>query len=378
VNTYNNPIKTCSDENYSYQGINDYRFSKQVTMLEELAKEIIKSKGDVFKIRDERRGEIDIYCDNKSILMGLNEVLSSGILEDYESKQKYLSANPYANILLHAIDICKIRDIALETTYDKDIHGYEWDLDAYRHLSDLNSFIEYIRELAKEKDVRRVIRNFQRNTDNAVESACWLIDQLFQRHGRLLVIRIDLSYRAEFNESHSPEVLYEQAKADREHLFENIRSNHTLFGDAYLGYIWKLEFGLYKKFHYHFVFFFNEAKVSRDIYKAIAIGDYWNSVITRGNGAYFNCNAKKGEYQYLGIGAIDYYDVDAVANLKRVMLYLAKPDHTVKMFVNAGDRIFGRSEPDEFSKIPGRPREYPMYQPSFSSRQGYALTRSGC
>jgi hypothetical protein len=366
VITYNNPIKTCLDENYSHQGINDYRFSKQVTMLEELAKEIVKSKGDVFKIMDERRGEIDIYCDNKSILMGLKAVLSSGVWEDYKSKKHYLSANPYANILLHAIDICKIIDIALETTYDKAIHGYEWDLDAYCHLRDLNSFIEYIRELAKEKDTKRVIRNFKRNTDNAVESANWLIDQLFLRHSRLLVIRIDLSYRAEFNESHSLEVLYAQAKADREHLFENIRSNHTLFGDAYLGYIWKLEFGLYKKFHYHFVFFFNASKVSRDIYKAITIGDYWNDVITNGRGTYFNCNSKKGEYQYLGIGAIDYYDVDAVANLKRVMLYLAKPDYTVKTIANEGDRVFGRSEPDDFSKIPGRPREYSMYQTSIS------------
>lgn len=363
---YEDLINACYDEHYSYQGKKDYRFSKEVNRLEELAKEIIQSKGEVFKMMDERPGEIDIYCDNQSILMGLKEVLFLDIWDGYESKREYLKANPYANILLHAIDLCKIREIELEKTYDKDIHGYEWDFDAYCHLSDLNSFIEYIRELGKEKDIKRVIRNYQRNTENAMDSTNRLIDQLFQRHGRLLVIRVDLSYRAEFNESHSLGVLYEQAKIDREHLLNNIRSNHALFGDDYLGYIWKLEFGLYKKFHYHFVFFFNGAKVARDVSKAMAIGEYWNHVITRGNGMYFNCNAKKGTYLYPGIGTIDYYDVDAVANLKRAMYYLAKPDYTVKMIANDGDRVFGRSEPDDFSNIPGRPREYPMYQTSIN------------
>lgn len=354
---YEDLINACDDEHYLYHGKRDFRFSNEVHMLEELAKEIIQSKGDIFKVMEEMYWRIAIYCDNQSILTGLKEVLFSDIWNDYEFKREYLKANPYANILLHAIDFCKIREMDLEKTYVKDVHGYEWDMDAYRHLSDLNSFIEYIRELGKEQDTRRIIRNYQRNTDNAMKSTNGLIDQLFQRHGRLLVIRVDFGYREEFNESNSLEVLYEQAKADREHLFENIRSNHTLFGDDYLGYIWKLEFGLYKKLHYHFVFFFNGAKVLRDIVKAWYIGEYWKNVITNGRGTYFNCNAKKGDYIYPGIGAIDYDDGVAVDNLKFAMSYLAKPDYTVKMIANDGDRVFGRSEPDDFSKWPGRPRE---------------------
>lgn len=354
----------CSDEHYINRGRKDYRFSKQVDKLEELTQEIIKSGGNLFKQLEDGYGIIKVYCDDKSILSGLTQVLSSELWIDYELKREYLNSNPYVSILLDAIESYEIRTINLEEAYSVFVYDYSHETYANEHMDTLNEFIDYIRQSGKNKEVKRIIRNFKRNSENNVESVNWLIDQLFQRHGSLLVIRVDLSYKAEINDSYSIEQLYAQAKADREHLFDNIRANRKLFGDAYLGYIWKLEFGFYKKFHYHFVFFFNESKVGRDVNKAMSIGEYWNNVITNGRGSYFNCNAKKSDYQHLGIGTIDYYDVEAIDNLKRAANYLTKADYHVKMIANAGDRIFGRSEPDDFSHIPGRPRKYPIHSAS--------------
>jgi hypothetical protein len=368
MNKYYGLSIECSDEHYISRGREDYRLSSQVYQLEELTKEIIKYRGNLFKQLEEEYGTIKVYCEDKSILSKLTKVLSSELWIDYELKREFLNSNPYVNILLDAIESYEIHNINLEESYSVFVHGVDQECYANEHMDTLNEFIDYIRQSGKNKEVKRIVHNFKRNSVNNIESINGLIDQLFQRHGRLLVIRVDLSYKADVNNSYSIAQLYAQAKADREHLLDNIRANRKLFGDAYLGYIWKLEFGFYKKFHYHFVFFFNESKVGRDVNKAMSIGEYWKNVITNGSGVYFNCNAKKNEYQYLGIGAIDYYDGEAIDNLKKAANYLTKADYYVKRIANEGDRIFGRSESDDFSHIPGRPRKYLSYSAPVTHR----------
>ncbi|MNF98191.1 hypothetical protein D3C84_810450 [compost metagenome] len=101
--------------------------------------------------------------------------------------------------------------------------------------------------------------------------------------------------------------------------------------DDMVGYIWKLEHGPEKGFHYHVMFFFDGAKVREDITKAIQIGRYWTNVVTRGRGLYYNCNAAKRIYKSCGIGMVDHTNVQMRQGLQNAVVYLTKTDLYMKL-----------------------------------------------
>lgn len=132
------------------------------------------------------------------------------------------------------------------------------------------------------------------------------------------------------------------ARQHRQRLLKRVRL-HPLFQD-YLGYIWKLEYGQYKGFHYHTCFFFDGSKVRGDVTLARRIGELWEKEITDGQGLYFNCNAITSTYAQSGIGDIHYTDQTKRAVLRRVISYIAKVDTAVRLSLPQGARTFGRSE----------------------------------
>ncbi len=186
------------------------------------------------------------------------------------------------------------------------------------------------------------------------------IDNLFSRYARLLVIRIDLAYRKDVDTHFlNDEEIYQkylQAKIDREHLFRNMRSN-SIFNHM-IGYIWRLEYGEDKGFHYHFIFFFDGSQVREDISIGRLIGEYWVNVITQGRGLYYNCNAHKDEYKYCGIGMINWNNFELIANLKRAAEYLNKPDDYMTTYMQNMEigKTFSRGTVRERTETRGRPR----------------------
>jgi hypothetical protein len=131
-------------------------------------------------------------------------------------------------------------------------------------------------------------------------------------------------------------------------------------GPAVVGYAWKLEYGLAKTYHYHFLLFFDGAYSQQDIVIAQAIGEYWASNITNGKGIYHNCNRNKAEYKVrgiLGIGMINHCDLSLRNGLKTAAAYLTKVDIYVRMVISGGGRCFGKSGKPKMKKDGrGRPR----------------------
>ena len=188
------------------------------------------------------------------------------------------------------------------------------------------------------------------------------IYNLFSRYARLLVIRLDLGYGKDVDTPCMTEnevyAAYWQAKEDKEHLFNNMRTNQIF--DHMVGYIWRLEYGEEKGFHYHCIFFFDGSKVRQDISRANMIGEYWANNINQGNGVYHNCNRRKKKYKYCGIGMINHYDTALIDNLKEyVVKYFVKPDEYLNRLMNAMNigRTFGRGIIQERTETRGRPRQ---------------------
>jgi hypothetical protein len=198
------------------------------------------------------------------------------------------------------------------------------------------------------------------NTKN-YESMMNYIDNLFLRYARLLVLRLDLSYRKNVDNPYMTEnefyAAYWQAKHDKEHLFNNMRTNQLF--DHMVGNIWRLEYGTDKGFHYHCIFFFDGSQVREDIPLANRIGQYWSNNITQGRGLYHNCNLHKDDYNRCGIGMMNWNDFELIDNLKSATRYLVKPDDYLNTFTNNIDigRTFGRGTIQEKTETRGRPRQ---------------------
>jgi hypothetical protein len=216
-----------------------------------------------------------------------------------------------------------------------------------------NAFIAHIRKECKSPQFKRRVSYRAAGAHENYESGVAYVDRLFKVKSRYLVIRVDLGY---LKDCHT-EVDLMRVRSDFEKMLNNRRSN-KLFKEM-AGYIWKLEYGAQKGYHYHCIFFFNGAVVEQDSYYAEMIGKYWVNKITRGAGTMFNCNAKKNKYKHCGIGMIDRTDVEKIDLLLRYPLkYLTKKEQFLAMKLASKPRLFGRGKmpPLPAQKL-GRPRQ---------------------
>lgn len=200
---------------------------------------------------------------------------------------------------------------------------------------------------------KRKLRYFQRAASKNLKGALAYVDHLFEHHSRLLVIRVDLSYQKAIVKNSV--VSADLTRLHRKRFFKRVQS-HSLFEHC-LGYIWKLEYGQHKGFHYHTCFFFDASKVRADVTLARCIGEFWKREITDGKGLYFNCNAIAHNYAQSGIGDIHYTDHTKRSALQKAITYQAKVDTAVRLTLPKGARTFGRSEyVVRQGKKRGRPR----------------------
>jgi hypothetical protein len=184
------------------------------------------------------------------------------------------------------------------------------------------------------------------------------IDDLFARHSRLVVLRIDFGYRdwtkAENNMISSKAL--DEARRDLARFLNNRRSN-TVF-DHMVGHIWKLEEGTTKGYHFHVMFFFDGSKVQQDVHLAKVLGEYWQDVVTKGEGCFYSCNGHKNKYRRLGIGRIEHDDHEMRGNLLLALAYMTKADQYLRVRADAA-RIFGKGVVKARLSAAGRPRRKP-------------------
>lgn len=86
------------------------------------------------------------------------------------------------------------------------------------------------------------------------------INALFEYRSRLLIIRLDLSYesnteRKDKYKSHTKDEIDSWGQTARTHRNILIKKLGKQFKESFIGYVWKLEYGKDKGFHYHMIFF---------------------------------------------------------------------------------------------------------------------------
>lgn len=199
------------------------------------------------------------------------------------------------------------------------------------------------------------------------------IESLFEYRSRLLVLRIDFSYEKNNGKhttvnqeeitlsgwhTNSQKKLEEWSVEVRKQRNQLIKELKKKYKKDLVGYVWKLEYGAEKAFHYHMIFFLDESKHHQDVRIAESIGEMWKDEITNGKGIYWNCNAKKDHYKKnnrIATGKIKHDDQQLRENLNLMASYLTKPDYFVKLTLSDGARTFGKGV--KLKKVKsGRPR----------------------
>ena len=222
----------------------------------------------------------------------------------------------------------------------------------------LNQFVALYQEEISSPSFRVLVKRCaNRSWKNCREMERY-VEKLFERRSRLLVVRVDFYYPSvvKDGELNGITVTVEKLKKDRERYERRLKRGKL--GVSLMGYCWKLEYGLTKGFHYHWLFFFDGAVVREDITLGRMIGEEWEKM-QGGEGLYWNCNAFKDKYIDLGIGMVSHYDQERRFGLRKAIAYLTKPDyHLCLKEVDVG-RTFGKGlVKARRNEGRGRPRVY--------------------
>lgn len=213
----------------------------------------------------------------------------------------------------------------------------------------LNNLVRAIFELTQQSAYKQAVQNRLERSQNQFKKGMKLIDDLFEVKCKLLIMRVDFALKAETN------VSLTDLKLFMSKFLKKILVNKGEL-EGVEGYIWKLEYGVQKGYHYHCIFFMDGSKHSKDSYYAQKLGELWKQV-TDDQGIFHNCNASKFKYRNLAIGCISHDDEEARQSLEIVMSYLSKTDQFLMEKTLKKYRVFGTSTRKIEKSQSGRPRD---------------------
>lgn len=248
----------------------------------------------------------------------------------HTSRYPLADYHPYIALAKRAYDQFAIDDY-------RNSHGLNQT--SSRQVSQLNAAIDWIRQEANSPRFKAQRIKHDHRCSKNYRSLKGYLDRLQERYAKLLIIRLDLYFtKASRQEQAIPQRTIEQY---RSHFLRKIAQNYQ---EAFVGYVWKLEYGLERNHHFHLLLIFNGNMVRKDQQISHHLGQLWSTQITEGAGSYYACNAQKESYRYCGIGMLEHRDQEKRANLDRACLYLTKTDYFAEYHHPEGGRTFGKGE----------------------------------
>lgn len=324
---------------------NEYELLLNIKTAATTVRAVLKSDDQLFRLRfvwPNRVGVIDLSWRNAGKLIAALKL-------DGAELQSFLPGhcfNPYVNLLLKQKEefsdleplLFNLKQLANE--------------DAMRVVDRLNGLVEALRTEGRSQEMLRNMDDWTRRVRKRFSGASRYVNALFNRHSRVLAIRLDLGYCMEETASQGmvtssmslADVKAHMAKFDR-----FVRENYPAIGHMHCR-----EYGLLSGYHFHVLYFLNRNLVQRDVHIARELGERWKNVITEGRGRYYNCNAE--DYPRKGVGTIQYDDYakrDILLN--SVVAYLTKSDFW--LFHEAGGKTFVKGLMPAGPSSLGRPRK---------------------
>lgn len=186
-------------------------------------------------------------------------------------------------------------------------------------------------------ETRNQIAHQERDVVRRIAKMTVYIDNLFKRNAQYTVIRVDLSY------SKDAHVEFDSIKSDWNRLYTNMRHNQLFKGLT--GYIYKIEHGMDKGLHIHWLLFFDTRQCQLDdVLLAQKLGEYWKFDIVSQQGNYWSCHGfeqkkKYSDFGMLAIGQVTKTDQPKRDNLLNIVRYFCKRRQFIKPRDNPKARL---------------------------------------
>lgn len=337
----------------------DYHEAQWIVKAIDILKGIVRSEGDLFAAVENK---INVLGEQSFVVKPRNHLANGLIVLLHDQFAHTLTnllpnyqVNPYLQAL---VQNQQYFPISMDVRTPRLPMTVAYDLSKF-----LNCLVTAIRQDAHRPDFKDTVRNFERSANKNHRSLIGYVNGLFTAYSKLLVIRLDLEYRADDATGWSLglKLPHDQVAADRDIFFRSLPGylKQKLGKDVLVGFCWKLEYGPRTGWHYHTLVFLDGQKSCEDVTLGQLIGERWMAV-TNNQGRYYNCNSKKIVYSRLdslGIGLIDYRDRKTRKNLENTVAeYLTKVDACVKLKLPEGARSFGRGVTPKPGPKRGRPR----------------------
>lgn len=169
------------------------------------------------------------------------------------------------------------------------------------------------------------IDEFCENNKKNKKSLFKYFDGLVEKHCKLLLVRVDLSYLP----GHDPSI--ERFAQDIKRIIKRVQDKDTIFKDQ-VGYSYRLEQGGKSKgYHCHLLVIYNGSLRCNDGYLGMRIGEIWKEKITGGDGLFFNCNQTDYKQYHQqkdqwGLGLLERTDLSKRSKAQKMLTYLADPE----------------------------------------------------
>jgi hypothetical protein len=213
----------------------------------------------------------------------------------------------------------------------------------------LNDAVADIRAQGRAKPFLEELKPHVRRAAKNYRSIVKLLRALFEKHRRLLIIRVDFEYMKEHRSIPHAEVR-KHANAFVRYLKSIRHRNRKVFK----AYVLKLEYALLRGWHFHGLIVLDGHVVHGDVHYGKMLGEHWKNVTTKGKGGYYNCNAMPRKYgKTLGVGMVERDGLDGrrYALETTVVGYLAKPDFYAPMMKADGNRLLFKTELPHVSRV---------------------------
>ncbi|WP_144965461.1 inovirus-type Gp2 protein [Pseudomonas sp. DE0010] len=353
----------------------EFYFEHGLCMYADVNGETVEQYTDQALLASDIRSIVDVMARLKAFQKGLFLPRTTAM-----SKQKKVRALEQDCLSLLKVDFGMIKEVypyhefnPLLRVFMKYFAGVELRSNVYKvelvladELSLLHDLTEKVKQEIRGVEFQDTLKSFCRSANKNYKSLVEYIDALFVCYARMLVIRVDFTYRSQYCVPRGETTIsHAEARMHRIALLKYLRSSKSL---GVVGYAWKLEYGLDKSYHYHCLLFLNGVYHREDIVIAKLLGEYWVETVTEGKGIYYNCNKNKAAFEkkgILGVGMISHHQTGLRAGLKLVAAYLTKPDYFIRMIAPDGGRCFGKGGkvfPKQTKR--GRPRKQPDVLPS--------------
>ena len=211
--------------------------------------------------------------------------------------------------------------------------------DAVALSAQLNDCLDRVWTIGRSKPFQVAKKNFFRSSQKNHKQVLKYIRAHSKCTGRILLARVDVSLKSDagmrqLNWTKQMEVMHENRKL----LFKFIRKTYK---SKFLGFVWKLEYGVRKGLHFHLILIFNSRDLTDNVLNRIR--QEWVGPITDHEGICRNCNAFKNGYQSLGIGAYSRkVNPEMWPGIEAMCDYVTKPDDLVRLWKVDNMRTMGK------------------------------------